>query len=234
MSTSSAVRPHAESAASAALHVAAAVTAFGVVHSLLASRRAKRLVERVFGERPARGGYRAAYNGVAVAMSAGLVAYVVRHRGPVVYALRGPAALLVRAGQLASVGVMVRASVAAGFPGLSGIGPVRSWRAGDPLRPMPDSQGPAERAPGDFTPTGAFLRTRNPLNFYAVPVLWLAPRATAGRVTLNAVATMYLLLGSWHANTMLAARHGEAWRPYERRVPLFVPRLLPSTGPEVP
>ena len=110
---------------------------------------------------------------------------------------------------------------------------MRAWREGAPLRPMPDSQGPAERAPGDFTATGEFLRTRNPLNFYAVPLLWLATRATAGRLTFNAAATLYLLLGSWHANAMLAARHGAAWRPYEDEVPLFVPRLGPLPNPEV-
>ena len=233
MSPSPAVRPDTESAASAVLHVALAVTAFGVVHSLLASRGAKRLAERAFGERPARGGYRFAYNSVAVGMSLGLTRYVLRHRGPVVYALRGPAAVVVRAGQLAAIGVTLRASVEAGFPGLSGFGPVQSWRTGAPLQPMPASQGPAERAPGDFTPTGAFLRTRNPLNAYAVPVVWLAPRATAGRIAFNTVATVYFLLGSWHANAMLAARHGDAWRPYERQVPLFIPRLLPSPGSQM-
>ncbi len=204
--------------------VAAAATVFGIAHSLLASRRAKQLAERVLGDRDARGVYRLAYNTVSIGMTLGLAAYVLRRRGPVVYEVGGPAALLLRAGQAAALAVAARSAADAGFADLSGFGP--AWRrlTGAPLAPAPDGQGPAEVAPGDPDIRGVFARTRNPLNAIVIPVLWLAPRATAGRLALNAVFTAYSVFGSWHANAMLAARHGDAWTDYEEYVPLMLPR----------
>ena len=207
----------------AALRVAAATALFAAFHSLLATQAAKRAAERLFGSHTARGGYRLAYNGVAIGMTLGLTAYVLRRRGPIVYSLDGLAAAMVRAGQLAALGMAGRAAIEAGFADLSGFGPLWRWATGSPLAPVPDGQGPAERRPGEPAPVGLFTRSRNPLNFYVIPVLWLAPRASAGRIGLNAVFTAYCVLGSWHANQMLAARHGAAWDPYERRTSLVIP-----------
>lgn len=234
MSHAPAARSRDGSVADAAVRVALATAAFSLVHSLLASRRAKQLAERVVGARTARGGYRLAYNGVAIGMTLGLTAYVMRRRGPMVYTLHGPAAALVRAGQLAGLGAALRASLDAGFADLSGFGPAWRWITGGPIAPVPDGQGPSERRPGEPTPHGTFARTRNPLNFYVIPVLWLAPRASAGRIGLNAVFTAYCVLGSWHANAMLAERHGTVWSEYEAKVPLVLPRLRPSPHPQVP
>lgn len=205
--------------------VALATAAFAALHSLLASRRAKRAAERLLGERAARGGYRLAYNGVAIATTLGLTAYVLRRHGPFVYDLRGLSAAVVRAGQLAALGAALRATIDAGFPDLSGFGPAWRWAIGAPLTAIPDGQGPAERRPGAPTPDGLFAQTRNPLNFYVIPVLWLAPRATAGRLALNAVFTAYSVLGSYHADAMLDERHGSAWAKYRARVPLLVPDI---------
>ncbi|HEY0780778.1 MAG TPA: hypothetical protein VGD56_22665 [Gemmatirosa sp.] len=213
----------------AMLRVALATAAFSAVHSLLASHRAKRAAERLLGERTARGGYRLAYNGVAIAMTLGLTGYVLRRRGPIVYSLAGPAAALVRTAQLAALGAAARAAIDAGFADLSGFGPLWRWATGGPLTAIPDGQGPSERSPGEPTPHGAFLRSRNPLNFYVIPVLWLAPRASAGRIALNAVFTAYCFAGSWHANEMLEQRHGTEWEGYEEKVRrMVVPSLDPA------
>lgn len=215
----------------AAVRVAVASALFSVVHSLLASHAAKRAAERRLGAPVARGGYRLAYNGVAIGMTLGLTAYVLRRRGPMVYALDGLAAWGVRAGQLAALGLAGRAAVEAGFADLSGFGPLTRWATHGALAPVPDGQGPAEREPGELVPVGQFTRSRNPLNFYVIPVLWLAPRASAGRLGMNAVFTAYAVLGSWHANAMLAARHGPAWQAYARRTRLVLPLASRPTPP---
>ena len=210
---------------------AVATALFSVVHTLLASHGAKRAAERRLGARVARGGYRLAYNGVAIGMTLGLTAYVLRRRGPMVYALDGLAAALVRTGQVVALGLAGRAAIDAGFADLSGFGPLWRWATGGPLAPVPDGQGPAERHPGAPDPRGLFVRSRNPLNLYVIPVLWLAPRASAGRIGLNAVFTAYCVAGSWHANAMLAARHGAGWTEYERQVPsLMLPRANHGHG----
>ncbi len=207
----------------AAARVAVASAVFSVVHSLLASHRAKRTAERALGERVARGGYRLGYNAIAMGMTLGLTAYVLRRRGPLVYSLDGPAAVLVRTAQLGALGAAFRAGIDAGFADLSGFGPLWRLATGGPLAPIPDGQGPSERGPGEPTPHGLFTRSRNPLNFFVIPVLWLAPRASAGRIGLNLVFTAYCVAGSWHANQMLRARHGKGWEGYEQEKPLMVP-----------
>ena len=214
-----------DSVGTAFARVAAAAAVFGVVHSALASRGAKRLAERLAGERRARGGYRLAFNAASGVLTLGLAVYVYRKRGPEVYAITGPAAWLMHAGQAAALGYALKASVDADPADLWGVGPAWRWRTGAPLKPIMDGQGPAEYEPGRPHIEGAFLRTRNPLNFVVLPVLWLGPRPTAGRLALNMVFSAYALVGSWHANRMFEARHGRAWEPYERETPLMVPRL---------
>lgn len=214
-----------ESAGASFARVAGAAVAFGLVHSALASHRAKRLAERLAGERAARGGYRLAFNGVSLVLTGALAIYVYRRRGPEVYAVRGPAAWLMHAGQGAALAYALKASVDADPADLWGVGPGWRYLTGAPLKPIVDGQGPAEYEPGRPDVRGAFERTRNPLNFVVLPVLWLGPRPTAGRLALNTVFSAYALLGSWHANRMFEVRHGRAWESYERSTPLMVPRL---------
>lgn len=214
-----------DSAGAAFARVGAAAVAFGLVHSALASRRAKRLAEQLAGERRARGGYRLAFNGASAVLTTALAVYVYRRRGPEVYAITGPVAWLMHAGQAAALAWAVKASVDADPADLWGVGPAWRWLTGAPLKPIMDGQGPAEFEPGRPRIEGAFHRTRNPLNFVVLPVMWLGPRPTAGRLALNTVFSAYAVLGSWHAERMFEARHGAAWEPYARQTPLVLPRL---------
>jgi protein-S-isoprenylcysteine O-methyltransferase Ste14 len=92
--------------------------------------------------------------------------------------------------------------------------------------PITDGQGPAAHGPGALEVRGAFTRTRNPLNAATVPVLWLAPRASAARLGFNVAATVYLVAGSRHTEQLLRGRHGRAFADYQASgVPFFVPSL---------
>jgi hypothetical protein len=78
-------------------------------------------------------------------------------------------------------------------------------------------------------PTRPFALTRQALNVFPLPLLWLNPRMTTRLAAFNVVATAYFYLGSIHSDRRLRRRYG---RPYDqtygdRGVPLFLPRVWP-------
>ena len=79
------------------LKVAAATAAFGVVHSLLASRTAKRAATRMFGERNRNGLYRVAYIGQSFVTFGVLADYIRRQPSRELYRVEGPLAFLMHA-----------------------------------------------------------------------------------------------------------------------------------------
>lgn len=82
------------------LKVAAATAAFGVVHSVLASRTAKRAAARRFGERNRNGLYRVFYIGQSLVTFGLLAAYIRRQPSRELYRIEGPLAFLLTAARL--------------------------------------------------------------------------------------------------------------------------------------
>src|SRR4051812_5328200 len=85
------------------IKVAAATAAFGLVHSALASRRAKRAAARTFGERNRNGLYRVFYLAQSVVTFGMLAAYIRTLPNRELYRVRGPAAWLMHAGQVGAI-----------------------------------------------------------------------------------------------------------------------------------
>lgn len=203
-----------------------ATAAWGLLHSLLASESAKRAAARLVGEREARTWYRVAFNAQAVLTTATLTVYLWRHRGETAYELHGPAKAAVRLGQLAAVGYVLWAATKVGLGELSGFRHVAARLAGDALPPIPAGQGPTVAGQPGVVASGPFAHSRNPLNMATVAVLWLAPKASVARVAFNAAATVYLVVGSWHAERMQVARRRAEMDAYRQSgVPFFLPRL---------
>jgi protein-S-isoprenylcysteine O-methyltransferase Ste14 len=203
-----------------------ATVAFAAVHSLLASRGAKDLAERAVGTRVRNAWYRPAYNAVAVGTTAALVAYVARQRARKIYEVRGPMAVLMRAGQVAAGVAFAAAAVQAGLLNLSGLSSLVPWLRGDAVVPRePEAQSLPPDADGVIRPAGVTKLSRHPLNLFPVPLLWLNPRMTTKLAAFNAVATAYFYVGSVHSDRRLGARYGRIFGDFCRRVPLFVPGM---------
>lgn len=212
--------------------VAAATAGFGVVHSALASRPAKRAAARVLGERNRNGLYRVGYIVQSVATFGALAAYVRRQPSRELYRVEGPAALAMRAAQ---VGALVYATAAArqvGLGRITGLESLQAWRGDGPVEAEPEAQGPALDGEGRRRGPGPFAWSRHPLNFAPLPVFWLCPRMTTSRLAFNTAATIYFVIGSVHEEARLRAAYGDDYDAYQKSgVPFYVP-IRPRSGLE--
>ena len=209
-------------AAGVAVRVGAATAAFALLHSALASRAAKGAAANLPG-RPGPGGYRAFFNAQAALTTAGLVLYVRKLPDRELYSVQGPARVLLRAGQLAGLLLFVDAVRQVGVLQLTGVASLaRGGCDAATAMPGPEAQGPSLDELGALNVRGAFLRSRHPLNFAPVPILWLNPRMTRNLAVFSGVATAYFWIGSWHEERRLLAAYGDTYPSYLKGpVPFF-------------
>jgi hypothetical protein len=193
---------------------------------LLASRRAKRTLTTLIGERRRNALHRPIYNSVAVLTTTALVLYLVKLPDRELYQVRGRLSKLMSMIQLASVCCLLSSVRQIGlleFAGLSNLARLLSHET--EIEAEPEGQGPALGADGRMRATGVFRFSRHPLNFWAMPLLWLMPRMTVNLAAFNTTVTLYLLAGSYHEEARLREAYGAAYAEYERSGVSF---LLPS------
>jgi len=206
------------------IKAAAATAAFGLVHSFLASRGAKRAAARAFGERNRNGLYRVFYLAQSAVTFAALAAYVRGLPGRELYRVRGPLAWLMRAGQAGALLLATAAARQVGVRRILGLESFLAWLGDGPVPPEPEAQGPALDAEGLGRDAGPFAWSRHPLNLAPLAVFWLRPRMTTTLLAFNAAATAYLVVGSLHEETRLREAYGESYAAYRRSgVPFYLP-----------
>lgn len=207
--------------------VGAATALYGLAHSALASRTAKRAAARTFGERNRNGLYRVAYIAQSAATFGLLAAYIRRQPSRELYRIEGPAAVVMHAIQ---AGSLVYATAAAGQVGIRrilGLESFVAWLGDGPVPPEPEAQGPALDSEGRRHLLGPFAWSRHPLNFAPLPIFWLWPRMTTSLLAFNTAATVYLVIGSLHEEARLREAFDDEYDAYlSSGVPFYVP------GPE--
>lgn len=77
-----------------------------------------------------------------------------------------------------------------------------------------------------FATHGAFALCRQPIYLAFTLLLWTAPAWTADRILLAAVWTAYCVVAPRRKEQRYVARHGDAYRAYQRRVAYFLPLPL--------
>jgi methanethiol S-methyltransferase len=205
--------------------IVAATALFAGIHSLLASRAAKRVATEVLSERQRNALYRPFYNAQAVITFAALVLYGTRLPDRELYRVSGPLAGLMRFGQVISLLYLLDGTRQIGFLRFAGVPNLLAFlREETFVPPEPEGQGPIIDVNGEMKATGPFRASRHPLNFAMVPALWLMPRMTVNLAAFNFVVTAYLIVGSVHEEERLRAAYGQAYIDYQRSgVNFFVP-----------
>lgn len=207
----------------AALKILAATALFGVGHSLIASRSAKRAAERVLGTERRDALYRPFYLAQSVVTFGGLVWYLKSQPRVTLYRVPQPWATLMRVGQVGGLVYAARTVHHVGIGRLLGVPGLVAWLTGRAVPAPAEAQGPAYVGEA-MKATGPFRWHRHPLNFAPLPVLWLFPHMTSRLAAMNLVSTAYMVLGSMLEETRLRSAYGAAYERYRANVPFFVPR----------
>lgn len=191
-----------------------AFVAFGGLHSLLASLRAKALAVRWLGD-AGRRGYRLFFNLSALLSFAPILVLVALLPDRRIYAIPLPWALLTGALQLAAaLGMLV--SVLQTHP-LHFLGLEQLAR--------PESAGDHPR---ELVVRGAYRYVRHPLYFFSLVILWLSPLMSWNVLAFNLGATAYMALGAWLLEEpKLIEAFGEQYRAYQQSTPMLIPLPKP-------
>jgi hypothetical protein len=141
---------------------------WALVHSLLASRRAKDLARRVAGAHYRDGLYRTAYNAQALASVVWLARWFARLSDRGLYKVRPPLSWYFRAGQAASLGVLLSGVRVIGVLELAGLTPLWRLLTGKEVNPEPEAQGPPSAPTERWSGLGPSASRATP----AIWVLW--------------------------------------------------------------
>lgn len=201
---------------------AIATIAFAALHSGLAAMASKRTAAALVCERRRDAGYRTFFIAQSLLSFAALTAWTARLPRQTLYCVRGPLAGVLRLGQLAGLAVLLAGARESGIAQLSGGANLAAFRRGERIPAGPAAQGPEMRENGTLACGGPYRWSRHPLNFAALPVIWLTPRLTTRRLGFNLVASVYFFLGSIHEEARLERTYGDAYRTYRARVPFFL------------
>lgn len=211
------------------LKVAAATLLYAGIHTLLASRPAKKVATRLLGERLRNALYRPFYNAQSVTGLVLLGVYVARQPARELYQAQGFTRVALRVGQAGSVCILLVSITQIGWGRFTGLSNLIALLRGETyIAREPESQAAILGADGKMKAVGTFRVSRNAVNFIFLPLLWLNPRQTDRAVLFNSIITVYLVLGSYHSEARMRARYGKAMEEYQKSgVPFFIPSLKP-------
>ena len=77
-----------------------------------------------------------------------------------------------------------------------------------------------------FTIRGPYRWVRHPLYLFSLILIWTGPVFTMDRLLHNVIWTIWIVFGAVLEERDLVDCFGEAYRSYQRRVPMLLPRSL--------
>ena len=82
-----------------------------------------------------------------------------------------------------------------------------------------------------FSVRGPYRWVRHPFYSFTLVLIWSSPEVTADRLLFNVLFTVWIVIGTRLEEGDLVAIFGEAYRHYQRDVPMLVPYRIPRGGP---
>lgn len=133
----------------------------------------------------------------------------------ILFQLHGSVQLLPRAFSLLAISGFIWGARALRTFDPFGRIPIKLHLSGKQLRPQ------------GFILCGPYLWVRHPLYFFTVVLIWSVPELRFDRLLFNVLWTSWIFLGSYLEEKNLVAELGEAYRSYQKTVPM----LFPWRGP---
>jgi methanethiol S-methyltransferase len=94
-----------------------------------------------------------------------------------------------------------------------GLGPIFNGLRGRNPTPIP------------ITIAGPYRWVRHPLYLFIILMIWSCPDLTRDRLLFNLLWTIWIVIGSYFEEIDLIVEFGDAYREYQKRVPMLVPFL---------
>ncbi len=200
------------------------VFAWGILHSLLASIRAKELARRWLGQNLSRF-YRLAYNvlaGLSFLPILGIAAVIPDRR---LYVVPLPWSLIMGLGQLLAVVMLFLAFKQTDAWEFLGLRQLMSAATGSQL------DDPLEAKRGSLVSSGLYKYIRHPLYSAGLAFIWLLPVMTVNILAINLGLTVYILIGAYFEEWKLQRIFGREYVDYAAVTPMFVPFLKGNKKP---
>ena len=185
-------------------------TAYCTLHSLLIHPPVARRLRSLLGRRA--GAYRFLYNMFSMLALLPLVFWHLRLRGPWMVEWEGFWLAVPVVLNLSALVLVVLGAAAYGPSDFLGLASLRAALGGGPA--PPDEP---------FATRGILRWVRHPWYTASFLALWGHNLDAAGLVA-SLVLTAYLFVGTWLEERKLASQFGDAYRAYQRQVPMFIPR----------
>jgi protein-S-isoprenylcysteine O-methyltransferase Ste14 len=186
---------------------------YGLVHSLLASRRAKDFAELFMGQSGFRW-YRISYNIFAFISLLPVLALAIILPDSPIYEVTFPWDIPLLLLQLAGACFSFAAAMQTGLGTLSGISQLE--------KKSPS----AEKS--RLTTSGLYRYVRHPIYTGAILFLWTSPQLTWNALALKAAFTLYFIIGAMVEETKLVEEFGDEYRGYRMKTPMLIPWLKKS------
>ncbi len=93
------------------------------------------------------------------------------------------------------------------------------------LRPIFNRLRGRDPIPTPITVAGPYRWVRHPLYLFAILTFWSFPDLTTDRLFFNLLWTVWIVIGAYFEEIDLVAEFGDAYREYQKRVPMLVPFL---------
>jgi protein-S-isoprenylcysteine O-methyltransferase Ste14 len=178
---------------------------WGIIHSLLASLKAKELARRWFGVSSTRL-YRLLYNAFAVLSFLPILGLAALTRSRTVYVVPFPWSGLMVLGEILAAAGLVICLLQTGVWEFIG------------LRQLGQGSGKSQ-----LQVNGFYRYIRHPLYATGLAFIWLFPYMTGTLLVVNAALTIYILVGAFFEERKLRREFGQAYIDYAAVTPMLVP-----------
>lgn len=196
-----------------------AITAYGLLHSVLAAFGFKAHIKNIVGPRVYEGFYRLFFNVISAVLFIPLIAVMLLTPAQTVWEVPMPWAAILLILQIAGLVSLIIAVLQADPLRFAGIKQALAYLRGAPL-PLPQ----------ETLQIGGFYGfVRHPLYLFSMLVLWPTPLMTDTFLGFVVGATAYFIFGSLLEEQRLVAEFGASYTHYRSRVPWMLPWPRPRS-----